>query len=222
MRFLIDECLSVDLVTVAGESSYEARHVAHVGRAGWKDWNVVRYACDGDFILVTNNASDFQQLYAAQPLHAGLVILIPVVNRVAQRQLFKAALDEFATIGEPVNRVLEVDLDGGEVTLTLYDLPSTGPSESPRHISRFLNSIARPKFHADRGLAPCPTLPAAQRPLERHEAGIAGPPLQQRGVRDGGLVPAGGTARAQQVESAHVLEAESIARRHWRACSSLP
>jgi hypothetical protein len=55
-----------------------------------------------------------------------LVILIPVVNLVVQRQLFTAALDEFATIGEPVNRVLEVDLDGGEVTLTLYDLPSTG------------------------------------------------------------------------------------------------
>jgi predicted nuclease of predicted toxin-antitoxin system len=126
VRFLIDECLSVDLVTVAGESGYEARHVAHVGRAGWKDWNVMRYACDGDFILVTNNASDFRQRYAAQLLHAGLVILIPVVNRLVQRQLFKAALDEIATIGEPVNRVLEVDLDGGEVTLTLYDLPSTG------------------------------------------------------------------------------------------------
>ena len=103
MRFLIDECLSVDLVTVAGESGYEARHVAHVG---WKDWNVVRYACDGDFTLVTNNATDFRQLYAAQLLRAGLVILIPVVNRVVQRQLFKAALDELATVGEPVNRVL--------------------------------------------------------------------------------------------------------------------
>ena len=49
MRFLIDECLSVDLVTVAGDSGHEARHVAHVGRAGWKDWNVMRYAGDGDF-----------------------------------------------------------------------------------------------------------------------------------------------------------------------------
>jgi predicted nuclease of predicted toxin-antitoxin system len=82
VRFLIDECLSVDLVTVAGESGHEAQHVAHVGRAGWKDWNVVRYARDGDFVLVTNNASDFRQLFAAQPLHAGLVILIPVVGRV--------------------------------------------------------------------------------------------------------------------------------------------
>ena len=32
--------------------------------SGWKDWNVVRYASDGDFVLVTNNASDFRQLYA--------------------------------------------------------------------------------------------------------------------------------------------------------------
>jgi hypothetical protein len=29
-----------------------------------------------------------------------------------------------AAIGEPVNRVLDVDLDGEEVTLTLYDWPS--------------------------------------------------------------------------------------------------
>ena len=126
MRFLIDECLSVDLATVAGESGHEAQHVAHVGRAGWQDWNVVRYARDGDFVLVTNNASDFRQLYATQPLHAGLVILIPVVGRVVQRRLFKAALDELAIIGEPVNHVLEIDLEGDEVTLTLYDWPPSG------------------------------------------------------------------------------------------------
>jgi hypothetical protein len=85
-------------------------------------------------------------------LHAGLVILIPVANHVVQRQLFKAALDEFATIGEPVNRVLEVDLDGGEVRLTLYDLPSTGSYRIPHHVSE----IARPKCQADRRLVPLP------------------------------------------------------------------
>jgi predicted nuclease of predicted toxin-antitoxin system len=109
-----------------GQCGHKAQHVAHVGRAGWKDWNVVRYAGDGDFVLVTNNPSDFRQLYAAQPLHAGLVILIPAVSRVVQQQLFRAALDELAAIGEPVNRVLEVDLDGEDVTLTLYDLPPAG------------------------------------------------------------------------------------------------
>jgi hypothetical protein len=42
------------------------RLVAHVGRAGWKDWNGVRYACDGDFILVANNASVVRPLCAAR------------------------------------------------------------------------------------------------------------------------------------------------------------
>jgi predicted nuclease of predicted toxin-antitoxin system len=126
VRFLIDECLTVDLVTVARDSGHEAHHVAHVGRAGWKDWNVVRYANQGDFVLVTNNASDFRHLFAAQSLHAGLIILIPVVNRILQQRLFKAALNELNVIGEPVNRVLEVDLDGEDVTLALYDLASAG------------------------------------------------------------------------------------------------
>ena len=93
MRFLIDECLTVDLVSVAGQAGHDAQHVAHIGKAGWKDWNVVRYARDGDFVLVTNNASDFRRLYAAQPLHAGLVILIPVVSRTLQQKLFQAALE---------------------------------------------------------------------------------------------------------------------------------
>jgi hypothetical protein len=43
-------------------------------------------------------------------------------------KLFRAALDELAVIAEPVNRVLEVDLDGDEMTLTLYDWPSTQTS----------------------------------------------------------------------------------------------
>ena len=126
MRFLIDECLSTHLVAVAREAGHDAQHVAHVGKAGWKDWNVVRYVRDGDFVLVTNNASDFRRLYAAEPLHAGLVILIPTVSRDLQQKLFRAALDELVTIGEPVNRVLEVDIDGDDVTLALYDLPPAG------------------------------------------------------------------------------------------------
>ena len=87
---------------------------------------MVRYVRDGDFVLVTNNASDFRRLYAAEPLHAGLVILIPTVSRDLQQKLFRAALDELVTIGEPVNRVLEVDIDGDDVTLALYDLPPAG------------------------------------------------------------------------------------------------
>jgi len=123
MKFLIDECLSVDLVSVAHRAGHEAQHVARIGKAGWKDWNVVRYASDGDFTLVTNNASDFRSLYADEPLHAGLVVIIPNVGRILQQQLFRGALDELSQLGEPVNRVLEVNLDGDEVTFDAYDLP---------------------------------------------------------------------------------------------------
>lgn len=123
MRFLIDECLSVDLVLVASQAGHEAQHVAHVGKAGWKDWNVLRHAAAGDFVLVTNNAGDFRRLYETQPLHAGLVIIVPNVTRAVQQQLFHGALDELARFGEPVNRVLEVDIDGDYITFNFYDLP---------------------------------------------------------------------------------------------------
>jgi predicted nuclease of predicted toxin-antitoxin system len=123
MRFLIDECLSVDLVPIAEALGHAAQHIARVGKSGWKDWNVARYAREGDFVLVTNNASDFRRLYAAQSLHAGLVIIIPNVARALQRKLFRATLDELAATGEPINKVLEVDLDGEEVTFAFYDLP---------------------------------------------------------------------------------------------------
>jgi predicted nuclease of predicted toxin-antitoxin system len=122
MRFLIDECLSIDLVLIANHAGHEAQHVARLGKAGWKDWNVARYAADGDFVLVTNNASDFRRLYATQSLHAGLVI-VPNVNRLAQQKLFRGALEELTRIGEPVNRVLEVDIEGDDATFKLYDLP---------------------------------------------------------------------------------------------------
>jgi predicted nuclease of predicted toxin-antitoxin system len=123
MRFLIDECLSVDLVSVANRAGHEAQHVAHIGKAGWKDWNVAGYARDGDFVLVTNNASDFRRLYAAEMVHAGLVIIIPNVGRVVQQLLFNGAIEELSQIGEPINRVVEVDLDGDVMTFEIYDLP---------------------------------------------------------------------------------------------------
>ena len=85
-----------------------------------------------------------------------------------------------------------------------------------------MNSVARPELHLERGPAPRPAFPAAQLPFERHQPRVAGPPLQQRRVRDDRLVRAGVTARAHQVEDAQVLEAEGVARRHGRACSFLP
>jgi hypothetical protein len=83
----------------------------------------MRHASDCSFVIVTDNASDFRRLYADETIHAGLIIIIPNVGRLVQQQLFSGALDELSQLGEPVNRVLEVNLDSDEVTFEFYDLP---------------------------------------------------------------------------------------------------
>ena len=128
MRFLIDECLSIDLISIASAAGHEAQHLARVGKAGWKDWNVTRYAAEGDFVLVTNNASDFRRIYATTQLHAGLIIIVPNVDRVLQCRLFRAALEALTMPDDLVNRVLEIGIDDDEVTLDVYDLPRSPPA----------------------------------------------------------------------------------------------
>ncbi|WP_424594531.1 DUF5615 family PIN-like protein [Bradyrhizobium sp.] len=58
-RFLIDECLSGALVAVAKAQGYPADYVTHLGKAGWQDWNLVRFAVANDYIIVTDNRKDF-------------------------------------------------------------------------------------------------------------------------------------------------------------------
>jgi hypothetical protein len=101
-----------------------------LARRGGKDWNVLRHACENDFVLVTNNAADFRRLCADESLHAGLVILIPNVPADLQKRLFKGAVDKLTEYGEPINHVLEIDLDGEDMIFDLYELPlATTPRE---------------------------------------------------------------------------------------------
>jgi predicted nuclease of predicted toxin-antitoxin system len=123
VRFLIDECLTVELAREAERAGYEAHHVAHLGKASWKDWTIRDYAVTRDFILVTNNASDFRRLYAASDVHSGLVILVPNVGQETQVLLFREAMKRFAQCGDTVNKVLEVDVAKDDITLKIYDFP---------------------------------------------------------------------------------------------------
>jgi hypothetical protein len=86
-------------------------------------------------------------------------------------------------------------------------------SSGPRH-SR-VQSCGRNSTSSDaRPLAP--QFRHLSFPLERDQPRVAGPPLQQRRIRNNGLVRAGVTARPHQVEDAQGLEAEGVARRHGR------
>ncbi len=91
VRFLIDECLTTQLVGLANERGYQAHHVAHLQMAGTQDWDIAKHAWEHDFIVVTSNSTDFRDLYADRELHSGLVIVIPNVRLQLQKQLFAPA-----------------------------------------------------------------------------------------------------------------------------------
>jgi predicted nuclease of predicted toxin-antitoxin system len=125
VKFLIDECLHTSLVAIALEHGHECSHVNWLGWSGATDWDLMPLILDGDFTFVTNNARDFRKLYAREYLHAGLVIIVPQVLPVSQRQLFNAVLEELAGGEGTVNEVIEISIEDGEALLTRYSLPAT-------------------------------------------------------------------------------------------------
>lgn len=107
MRFLFDECLWPDLVRIARAAGHlESTCVRDRGLAGMPDHELIEFAVNGDFTLVTYNAVDFRGrpggraggLYARQSIHAGLVCLVSTEPMTPTRQqyLFSLALEELA------------------------------------------------------------------------------------------------------------------------------
>src|SRR5215469_1906960 len=84
---------------------------AHVTRAGGARGRVRRRTCqlpkprrskrlellpvirEKEFTFVTNNGADFLALFGKEPLHPGIIIIVPNVTPVLQRELFKGVLD---------------------------------------------------------------------------------------------------------------------------------
>jgi Domain of unknown function (DUF5615) len=67
-RLLIDECLSPELAQLAIDAGHvESTSVRDRGRLGLKDWELMEYVIEEDFILVTRNAQDFRGAGKANP-----------------------------------------------------------------------------------------------------------------------------------------------------------
>ncbi len=124
MRFLIDECLHPTLADVAHGAGHEAHHVNFLGLASTKDHDLIPRILEGDFVFVTNNATDFRRLYQAQAIHAGLVIIVPQTPPTQQRALFLAAMEEIGPDNGLINEALEVLIDGDEVIFNRYEWPA--------------------------------------------------------------------------------------------------
>jgi predicted nuclease of predicted toxin-antitoxin system len=134
-RFLVDECLSPELVQMADKAGHvESTCVRDRGLSGTKDWKLIEHVVAGDFTLVTHNSVDFRGggpvklggEHAKQPIHAGLVCLNSVHTLDLQRQLdlFQIALDELGALDDLVNQALEVfEQEDGSVEVVIYDIP---------------------------------------------------------------------------------------------------
>ena len=98
MRFLIDECLSPDLVAIARNRGFsQSMHVTWLGLTSKKDWAIVKRAVQDRYVLVTNNTIDFTSLVGCEKVHSGLVCLNVApgfMNLEVQKRLFKYALDQ--------------------------------------------------------------------------------------------------------------------------------
>ncbi len=125
MRFLIDECLHESLVGLAHAAGFEVTHVNHLGLSGKPDWALAERINKEEFTFVTNNRTDFIQLFGKMELHPGLIVLVPNAVPAMQQALFQAAL-RYSAQGDLVNTVIEVRLEGKTVKCVKYELPQRG------------------------------------------------------------------------------------------------
>jgi hypothetical protein len=136
VKFLVDECLSPELVRLAQEKGYgESTHVVWRKLAGKKDWELKPIILDGDWTFVTRNSVDFRGpssnpgsrgQYANVVIHAGLICLNGPdgMNIDVQLELFEQALEELAADEDLINQVLEITLENSEELRVLrYRLP---------------------------------------------------------------------------------------------------
>ncbi len=137
MKFLVDECSSPELTRLARAEGYgESSHVAWLGRAGQKDWQLKGLILDGDWTFVTKNSVDFRGppdrpgskgQYADVVLHAGLICLNgpPGMDLDMQIELFGQVLDELELSPDLVNQVLEITWEEEELRVLRYRLPES-------------------------------------------------------------------------------------------------
>jgi len=122
VKLLIDECLHTSLVTVAHAAGHTADHVAHRGLGGLKDWQLMQVIREQEYTFVTNNRSDFLDLHGKEPLHAGVIVIVPNVIPSQQCELFAAALKHIG-MRDLTNTVVEARFVGEAIRCLEYELP---------------------------------------------------------------------------------------------------
>jgi predicted nuclease of predicted toxin-antitoxin system len=122
VKLLIDECLHTSLVELAHAAGHVAHHVNYLGLGSSKDWQLMATIRAQDYTFVTNNRSDFLTLHGQEPLHPGVIVIVPNVTPLRQRELFSAALKHIGP-RDLTNTVVEVKYTGNRIVCSEYALP---------------------------------------------------------------------------------------------------
>ena len=121
---MVDECLPHRFVKRLGERGYpDSVHPIHIGMRGRGDHLILARALDEDRIVITNNAKDYRDLLAKEPIHPG-AIMLPNAELEESWRLLQVALSfielQLVPADYMVNRVIEVSAQDG---IRPYELP---------------------------------------------------------------------------------------------------
>jgi len=124
MKLLIDECLHTSLVELAHAAGHTADHVNYLALGGYKDWQLMAVIREQEYTFVTNNRVDFLRLHGNEPLHAGVIVIVPNVPPAEQKTLFSAALKHVGT-RDLTNTIVEVRYTVNRIACSQYLLPES-------------------------------------------------------------------------------------------------
>ena len=81
---------------VAHASGYFADHVNYLSLGGLKDWQLLPVIREREYTFVTNNGADFLALFGKEPLHPGIIIIVPNVTPFFSENSSRPLLDTLA------------------------------------------------------------------------------------------------------------------------------
>jgi hypothetical protein len=134
VRFLIDDCLSFELVKLAHDRGYlESTHVVWRKLAATKDWDLKPIFLAGDWTFVTMNSNDFRGPASNPGSRGNMLMLRSTQGRFASMHLVREWIstcnssflrelpEELTAGGDLINQVLEITLgDNDESAQKIY------------------------------------------------------------------------------------------------------
>ena len=81
---------------MAQASGYVADHVNYLSLGGLKDWQLLPVIREREYTFVTNNGADFLALFGKEPLHPGIIIIVPNVTPFFSENSSRPLMDTLA------------------------------------------------------------------------------------------------------------------------------